>query len=268
MSETQSDQGIFSKPFQIFVGEWNGGVTIFNREGQNVAYWPGTVHIHWIDANTLHYEQYLDQLANEFGKDAQKGPLDPAKVRAFLEKDKGQKISVQLHIDGKRAVGSTGDGHYLVQAQESAPGNYLFMIRDIIDGFIYCNNHFFVTPNLRQITGPTLASEGPPAPGSACPHLPGLVQAVNIQTFTRVSYTATDEPVTKAAPASRDGWQRALFLRAWVDDGFKKLLSSDRKGALHLLAKERGIAPSDPAHAPHIEDLIKDTHDCPPPACC
>jgi hypothetical protein len=260
------------RPFDIFVGTWVGTATAYDHQGKYVSNWSSKVEQYWNDDGTLRYEQSIDKLSEHFGKLPNGGDptlLGLRDILGILERGESTKIVVDLKVDGKRVAGLSHDGEYRVLGQESAPGHYLFMIHHLRSTYIYSNNQYFVTPELRQIVGPTLASSLRPPTHTECPATLGLVQAVNVQTLTRISRGAIDRaiPPLPEAPRTKEEWQKALFRKAWTDEGFYAQLKNDRKAAVEKLARELKAGP-EIISGQILADIINDTHDCPPPACC
>src|SRR4051812_18936438 len=124
MDHPVSLNAAFERPFDIFVGTWTGGVTIFNYKGEPLSYWPSAVRIQWKnrERTILHYEQYMDQLADHLARQPnvdQQGhhPLGQDLIDKLL-KLAPIKINVELTIDGKRASGVSSDKRYVTQAAE------------------------------------------------------------------------------------------------------------------------------------------------------
>jgi hypothetical protein len=276
-----SDEAV--SPFDVLVGTWVGGVSVFSLEGKPIAYWPSQVKIHWVTkdgARHLRYQQHIEPLAEfmaEVNASAKSGATSQAddlatKYAQHLQRTAGPTlIDVDLTVTGARLAGTSQNGSYTVTGGASAPGHFLFMIRHAPTGVVFCNNQYFVNANLRQIVGPTL---GQAAIGGD--HAAAVPYTQNVQTFTRIS-DAVEEPLPKQESKPSKSEMAQVYAKAWKDDEFRRLLESDPNKALREFAKENNlpwgrlmnVEPGlKTASAEEIRSLSDSDGPCPPPACC
>jgi hypothetical protein len=279
----------FTRPFEIFIGQWRGGANVFSRNGDFWGFWPSEIDIRWKEPGRVFtYKQHIDTLG-DLGRGTDLEQMDENTIKQKATEQ--QLLIVDFIVKGKRAEGFSYDGQYLAHAVESIPGVYLLMVKHMSSSVVYVNNHYFLNPTTRSVIGPTISSS-PVATG--CPPSHGLVHAVNAQTFTRISYDPGPElhpelvgkgpstPASMAKPAegvSKHDWNR-LYAKAWLDDSFRKLLETDPTKALQQYAAEHGqnwqkLLEVEPKPQNVSEDAIqkvvggkRENDDCPPPACC
>ncbi|WP_437790186.1 hypothetical protein [Sorangium sp. So ce693] len=232
------------------------------------SFWDDKNNVNWLGAQGIIVAKSGDQHPDEIAR----------KHETYLKDEHYKPTEVEFYakVDGKRITATSKCGKYNLTGAESAPGIFLFMVRYKEGGVYFCNNTYFVNPNLRQTIGPTLADTL--HPGGICVHTKGAVQSFNAQTFNRVVVGPLHVPerhVDVPRPEEKAHSQRGLanvYAKAALDSEFRKNLKENPKEALEKYAKEHGLPTTIFAgvDAKEVKRILEeDCNDSPcPPICC
>ncbi|HCP46538.1 MAG TPA: hypothetical protein DIU15_10865 [Deltaproteobacteria bacterium] len=115
------------RPFQCFMGRWEGLCKTFTPEGSFLESSAVHMDVYWKDETTWHLHEHFDNLY-QYGE-------------ALFEAD--------FTVNGKYAYAK--NDQIEVHSSELTPYNYVFSIDSKVTNTMVYNNHFFLDPNTRRI---------------------------------------------------------------------------------------------------------------------
>lgn len=115
------------RPYQCFMGQWEGLCKTFSPIGDYLESTPVHMDVYWLDDNTWHLHEHFENLY-EAGETTFDTPISVDGRRCFAE-------SEMVDLEGA----------------ELTPYNYVFTIDSRVTNTIVYNNHYFLDPNTRRI---------------------------------------------------------------------------------------------------------------------
>jgi hypothetical protein len=115
------------RPFQCFMGKWEGLCKTFSPEGEFLESTAVHMDVYWVDDTTWHLYEHFENLYS-VGETKFHTDIKVVGKRCHAESD-------QLRLTGT----------------ELAPFNYVFTIDSSISKTTVYNNHYFLDPNTRRI---------------------------------------------------------------------------------------------------------------------
>jgi len=115
------------RPYQCFMGRWEGLCKTFTAAGVYVEATPVHMNVYWTGANTWHLHEHFENLY-EFGE-------------VHFHSD--------FHVDGR--VCHCANEMIVVDGAELTPFNYVFTIESAVSKTTVYNNHYFLDANTRRI---------------------------------------------------------------------------------------------------------------------
>lgn len=115
------------RPYQCFMGQWEGLCKTFTPAGQFVESSPVHMDVYWIDENVWHLHEHFENLYG-VGETVFDTPITVDSRRCFARSD-------LIDLEGA----------------ELTPFNYVFTINSRASNSIVYNNHYFLDRDTRRI---------------------------------------------------------------------------------------------------------------------
>ena len=127
MSEQKSYGPGSERPYQCFMGRWEGLCKSFSPEGEFLESSAVHMDVYWLDDQTWHLHEHFENLYG-VGETIFNTPIGVEGKRCFAD-------SEQISLEGT----------------ELTPYNYVFTIDSRVSNTIVYNNHYFLDPDTRRI---------------------------------------------------------------------------------------------------------------------
>lgn len=115
------------RPYQCFMGKWEGLCKTFSVEGQFIESTPVHMDVYWTDDQSWHLYEHFENLY-EVGNTV---------------------FDTDIKVEGKCCYAS--NDMISLDGRELTPYNYVFNIESKVSKTLVLNNHYFIDPNTRRI---------------------------------------------------------------------------------------------------------------------
>jgi hypothetical protein len=115
------------RPFQCFMGQWEGLCKTFDLEGNFLEASAVHADIYWIASDIWHFHEHFEKLYG-YGE-------------IVFHSD--------IKVTGKTCYGE--DAQLKIEGTELTPYNYIFRVESMASQSQIFNNHYFIDPNNRRI---------------------------------------------------------------------------------------------------------------------
>ena len=116
-----------ARPYQCFMGRWEGSCKTFSAEGIFLEQSPVHMNVYWTSDNSWHLHEHFENLYG-FGE-------------AVYHSD--------IEVKGKTCY--SHNEMVTIDGSELTPFNYVFTIDSRVSNTLVYNNHYFLDPNTRRI---------------------------------------------------------------------------------------------------------------------
>lgn len=115
------------RPYQCFMGHWEGVCKTFDIDGNFIESSAVHMNVYWVDDDTWHLHEHFDNL---YGV--------------------GETVfHTDIKVDGKRCYSK--NDMIEIEGVELTPYNYVYTIWSNVSKTTVYNNHYFLDPNTRRI---------------------------------------------------------------------------------------------------------------------